>query len=49
MEILRDEMVEELISIILSQDRKIKNLQHKLNQITQYLETYEEYISKGDD
>lgn len=48
METLRDEIVENLVSTVLSQDREIKRLQRKLNQIMQYLEIYEEYIKKGD-
>lgn len=48
MEILRDEIIEELVSIVLSQDREIKKLERKLNQIMQYLDIYEEYIKKGE-
>lgn len=45
---LKDEIIEELISIVLSQDRKIKKLERKIDRITQYLDIYEEYIKKGD-
>lgn len=48
MEILRDEIIEELVSIVLSQDREIKKLERKLNRVVEYLEVYEEYIKKGD-
>lgn len=48
MEILRDEIIEGLISIVLSQDKKIKKLERKLNRVVEYLEVYEEYIKKGD-
>ena len=48
MEILRDEIIEELVSIVLSQDREIKKLRRKIDQIMEYLEVYEEYIKKGD-
>lgn len=48
MEILRDEIIEELVSIVLSQDREIKKLERKITQIMQYLDTYEEYIKKGE-
>lgn len=48
METLRDEIIEELISIILIQDKEIKKLKNKINRITQYLEVYEDYIKKGD-
>lgn len=48
METIRDEIIEELVSIVLSQDREIKKLERKINRITQYLEIYEEYIKKGE-
>lgn len=48
MEMLRDEIIEELVSIVLSQDREIKKLERKINRITQYLEIYEEYIKKDE-
>lgn len=48
METIRDEIIEELVSIVLMQDRDIKKLQRKINQIMQYLEVYEEYIRKGE-
>lgn len=48
METIRDEIIEELVSIVLMQDREIKKLQRKINQIMQYLEVYEEYIRKGE-
>lgn len=46
---IRDEIIEELVSIVLSQDREIKKLRRKINQIMQYLEIYEEYIKKGEE
>ena len=49
MEAIRDEIVEELVSIVLMQDREIKKLERKINRITQYLEVYEDYIKKRDD
>lgn len=48
MEMIRDEIIEELVSIVLTQDREIKKLERKINRITQYLEIYEEYIKKDD-
>lgn len=48
MEMLRDEIIEELVSIVLSQDREIKKLERKINRIAQYLEIYEEYIKKDE-
>lgn len=49
MNAIRDEIVEELVSIVLMQDREIKKLERKINRITQYLEVYEDYIKKRDD
>ena len=49
MEMIRDEIIEELISIVLMQDKEIKRLERKINRITQYLEVYEDYIKKRDD
>lgn len=48
METIRDEIIEELVSIVLMQDREIKKLQRKINRITEYLELYEDYIKKGE-
>lgn len=47
-ETLRDEIIEELVSIVLSQDRELKKLERKITQVMQYLEVYEEYIKKGE-
>lgn len=49
MEMLRDEIIEELVSIVLMQDKEIRRLERKINRITQYLEVYEDYIKKKDD
>jgi len=46
---LRDEIIEELVSIVLMQDKEIRRLERKINRITQYLEVYEDYIKKKDD
>lgn len=43
----KDNAIEELVSLILMQDKEIKKLKAKLTRIKQYLEVYEEYI-KGD-
>ena len=48
MEKERDEVVEELVSLILLQDEEIKKLKRRIRQVKQYIEVYEEYI-KGDD
>lgn len=43
----RDEIIEELVSLILLQAEEIKKLQRKIERIKQYLEVYEDYI-KGE-
>lgn len=43
----RDEVIEELVSLILMQDEEIKKLKRRIKQIKQYIEVYEEYI-KGE-
>lgn len=43
----RDEIIEELVSLILMQDKEIQKLRKKINQIKQYIEVYEEFI-KGE-
>lgn len=40
----RDEIIEELVSVILMQERELDKLRNKINRIKQYLEVYEEYI-----
>lgn len=42
----RDEVIEELVSMILMQDEEIKKLNNKINRIKQYLEVYEEYLER---
>ena len=42
----RDEVIEELVSLILVQDKEIKKLESKINRIKQYLEVYEEYLER---
>lgn len=42
-----DQIIEELVSVILMQDKEIKKLQKKITQIKQYIEVYEDYI-KGE-
>lgn len=39
-----DEVVEELVSLILMQEKEINKLNRKIERITQYLEVYEEYL-----
>ena len=45
---VRDEVVEELVSLILMQDEEIKKLQKRITRIKQYIEVYEDYIKRGD-
>lgn len=42
-----EEVIEELVDVILMQEREINELKQKINRINQYIETYEEYI-KGE-
>lgn len=42
-----EEIIEELVEVILMQEREIKKLKNKINRIKQYLEVYEEYIEGG--
>ena len=44
----RDEVIEELVSVILMQHDEIKKLERKLQQVKQYIDIYEEYIKRGD-
>lgn len=43
----KDKVVEELVSLILMQDREIRKLKKKIERIKQYIEVYEDYI-KGE-
>lgn len=43
----KDEIITELVEMILMQEREIKKLKHKVEQVKQYIEVYEEYI-KGE-
>lgn len=48
MEKKRDEVIEELVSLILMQDEEIKKLKRRIRQVKQYIEVYEDYIKKED-
>jgi uncharacterized coiled-coil protein SlyX len=41
---IRTKTIEELVSIIIMQEREITKLKKKLRQVKQYIEVYEEYI-----
>lgn len=44
----RDEVIEELVSMVLIQHDEIKKLERKLEQVKQYIDVYEDYIKRGD-
>lgn len=39
-----EKVIEELVSLILIQDKEIRKLKSKINRIKQYLDVYEEYL-----
>ncbi len=43
----KDEIITELVELILMQEKEIKKLKNKVQQIKQYIEVYEDYI-KGE-
>ena len=43
----KDEIITELVELVLMQEKEINKLRHKINQVKQYIEVYEEYI-KGE-
>ena len=40
----KDKVIQELVSLILMQEKEIKRLKKKIRQVKQYIEVYEEYI-----
>jgi hypothetical protein len=40
----KDEIITELVELVLMQEKEIKKLQNKIEQIKQYIDVYEEYI-----
>lgn len=42
----KEKVIEELVSLILMQEKEIKKLKRKIRQIKQYIEVYEEYITE---
>lgn len=40
----KDEIIEELVTLILMQHDEIRKLEKKINQVKQYIDVYEEYI-----
>lgn len=43
-----EEVIEELVSVILMQEKEINELRKKIEQVKQYIEVYEDYIQRGD-
>lgn len=43
-----EEIIEELVEVILMQEKEINKLRKKVERIKQYIETYEDYIQRGD-
>lgn len=39
-----EQVIEELVEVILMQEKEINKLKNKINRIKQYLEVYEEYL-----
>lgn len=39
-----EQIIEELVEVILMQEKEINKLKIKINRIKQYLEVYEEYL-----
>lgn len=44
----RDEVIEELLTLVLMQDEEIKKLKRRMQRIKQYIEVYEDYIKRDD-
>lgn len=42
-----EKIIEELVSVILMQEKELNALKEKINRINQYIEVYEDYI-KGE-
>ena len=42
-----EEIIEELVSLILMQEKEINELKRKIEQVKQYIDVYEQYI-KGE-
>lgn len=44
----KDDVIEELVSMILMQHDEIRRLERKIEQVKQYIDVYEDYIKRGD-
>lgn len=40
----KDEIITELVELVLMQERELKELRNKVEQVKRYIEVYEEYI-----
>lgn len=40
----KDEIISELVELVLMQEKEIKKLKTKVQQVKQYIEVYEDYI-----
>ena len=43
-----EDIIEELVSMILMQEKEINKLKEQINRAKQYIDTYEEYIRKDE-
>ena len=43
-----EEIIEELVSVILMQEKELDKLRKKIERVNQYIDIYEEYIKGGD-
>ena len=44
----KNEIIEELVEVILMQEKEINKLRKKIEQVKGYIEVYEDYIQRGD-
>lgn len=44
----QDEIIQELVSLLLMQQRELDKMERKVNRIKQYLEVYEEFLARRD-
>lgn len=44
----KDQVIEELVSLVLMQEKEITKLKKKIDRIKHYIEVYEDYIIRGE-
>lgn len=49
MMVTKDEIIEELVDLVLMQEKEIQKLKSKICRIKEYIEVYEDYIQGADD